>query len=265
MKNNNILKLFRPYEVSGLTRLGHEFDGGYIVHSPSLNDADYLINYGVGYNVVFEKDFYKTTNKPTLAFDPTLKDLKPIFEKLFKGQVIYFLRHLKNYLGWKKTEATLPEYKIDFIEEGISDVDTPKYKTFKYHFDKYGLADKSIIFKLDVEGYEYAVFKDETIYPLLNNAVQIYIEFHSLKERLHEAANIIAKLQETHSLVHIHANNHSDFFNYEGEMVPDTIEVTFLLNKYLPVKEPSKQKYPIEGLDRPCHRLKPDPELTFFY
>ncbi len=52
--------------------MGHQFDGGYVVHYPSLKDADLLLNYGVGYKVDFEEEFFKETGKPTLAFDPTL-------------------------------------------------------------------------------------------------------------------------------------------------------------------------------------------------
>ncbi|MES2268328.1 MAG: hypothetical protein V4520_16315 [Bacteroidota bacterium] len=265
MRSDNILKLFHPIEIDGLTRLGHEFDGGYVVHAPSLNDAEYLINYGVGYNVVFEKDFFEKTGKPTLAFDPTLKDLNPIFKKLFKGEFIPFLRHLKNYMVWKKTEATLPKYNIKFIEEGINDEDIADYKTFKYHYDQYNLAGKKIIFKLDVEGFEYQVFKDKTIYPLLANAIQIYIEFHDVERKIEEVADIITTLQQTHSLVHIHANNHAEFFNYNGKMVPEVMEVTFVLNDYLPTKNLSTTPYPVEGLDRSCDRLKEDVVLDFFY
>jgi hypothetical protein len=261
----SILKLFHPFKADGLTRLGHKYDGGYIVHAESLKDADYLINYGVGYNVVFEKDFFKETGKPTLAFDPTLKDFSPVLKNLSKGRFIPAMRHFKNYFIWKTVEPTLKKYSINFIEEGISDKDTPEYKTFKYHFDKYNLANKKLIFKLDVEGFEYEIFRDKTIYPLLGNALQIYIEFHYVERRINEIAEIITNLEKTHSLVHLHANNHADFFNYNGKMVPEAMEATFLLNEYLPNKQYSTLNYPVEGLDMPCDRLKEDPVLDFFY
>lgn len=260
-----VLELFRPYAVRDLKRLGNKYDGGYIVHYPSLKDADYLINYGVGYNVKFEKDFFKETAKPTLAFDPTLKDIKPIIANLFRGEFVPFLRHLKKFCLWPFQERNLNKYKIQFIKEGISNKDSKQYKTFRYHFDKYNLSGKKIIFKLDVEGAEYPVFNDKSIYPYLANAIQIYIEFHDLSQNLEKIADIISNLKETHSLVHIHANNHARIFEYNGKKVPDAIEVTFLQNTYLPVKNPSTTSYPIAGLDQPCDRLKEDIALNFFY
>ena len=77
----NSLKVFHPIKVNGLQRLGNKYDGGYIVHSPSLKDADYLINYGIGHNVEFEKAFFAATGLPTLAFDPTLSDFSPAFKR----------------------------------------------------------------------------------------------------------------------------------------------------------------------------------------
>lgn len=260
-----VLETFRPVSVQNLKRLGNKYDGGYIIHYPSLKDAACLVNYGVGYNVKFEKDFFKETAKPTLAFDPTLKDIKPILAKLMKGEWVPFLRHLKNFCYWPFQERNLNKYKIQFIEEGISDKDSKQYKTFRYHFDKYNLSGKKIIFKLDVEGAEYPVFADKSIYQYLSNAVQIYIEFHDLNLNIEKIADIISNLRDTHSLIHIHANNHAGTFNYNGKNVPDAIEVSFLHNSYIPVKTLSTATYPIVGLDQPCDRLKKDIVLDFFY
>lgn len=259
------LEMFHPYYVKDLKRLGNKYDGGYIVHYPSLKDVEYLINYGVGYNVEFEKSFFKETSQPTLAFDPTLKDIKPILAKLFKGKLIPFLRHLKNFCKWPLQERILNKYKIEFIEEGISDKDSNYYKTFRYHFNKYKLSGKKIIFKLDVEGAEYPVFSDGSIYSYLSDAVQIYIELHDLTHNLENVANIISNLKKTHSLIHIHANNHDDVFEYKGKYIPNTIEVSFLHNSYIPSKNLSTASYPIPGLDQSCDRLKKDIVLDFFY
>ena len=177
MSENNSLKIFHPYYVDGLKRLGNKYDGGYVVHYPSLKDADYLLNYGVGYNVAFEKDFFEETGRPTLAFDPTLKSISLVFGRLKSG-LIPFLRHAKNYFAWIIKERSLKNYKINFIEEGISDTDSPQYKSLAYHFKKYNLYDKKVILKIDVEGSEYAIFNDKSVYKLLSNAIQILLEIH---------------------------------------------------------------------------------------
>lgn len=259
------LKVFRPYSIQGLRRLGNKYDGGYIVHYPSLKDADCLLNYGVGYDVQFEKDFFKETSKPTFAFDPTLGDIKPIISKLFKRQIKPFLRHLKDFLYWPIEEKKLHKYKIRFVKEGILDKDLDQYKTLRYHFNKYNLSNKKFIFKLDVEGAEYPVFSDESIYGYLSNAIQIYIEFHYLSDNLERVSKIISKLKKTHSLIHIHANNRADYFEYAGKNVPNAIEVSFVNNDYLPTKIYANTSYPIAHLDNPCDRLKEDIILDFFY
>ncbi|RYX93803.1 hypothetical protein EON78_06155 [bacterium] len=264
MNPDQPLKIFHPIQVKGLQRLGHKYDGGYIVHFPSLKDADYLLNYGVGYNVDFEKDFFKKTGIPTLAFDPTLKDISVVVGKLLKGQIIPFLRHLKNYTCWPSKERKLKDYKINFIEEGIAATDTELYKSVAYHLKKHGLTDKKIILKIDVEGAEYPVFNDPAIYDLLPNCIQIIMEIHELEKNMPDLITIMNKISKTHSLIHIHANNHAGTFEYDGKNVPDAIEVTFLLNDYIPEKKYATQAYPLPGLDQPCDRKKEDIALDFF-
>ncbi|WP_462266370.1 FkbM family methyltransferase [Mucilaginibacter sp.] len=261
----NALEVFRPYHIDNLKRLGNDYDGGYIVHYPSLLDAECLVNYGVGYNVAFEKDFWKETGKPTYAFDPTLSDLGAVFSKLFKGNFVPFMRHAKNYLVWMFKKTQLKKSGINFIAEGISDTDTEQYKTFDYHFKKYNLHNKKFIFKIDVEGAEYPVFGQESIYPLLGNAVQVLLEFHYADQKFNELLAIMNKMEETHTLIHLHANNHGDMFDVQGKKVPAAFEATFIHNSYLPVKTYSTASYPIEGLDQPCDRLQKDVPLDFFY
>jgi len=265
MGNKDTLKIFHPKYAGDLKRLGNDYDGGYIVHYPSLKDAEYLINYGVGYNVNFEKDFFKASGVPTLAFDPTLKNVRPILKKLGKGEIVPFLRHLKNYMVWIYRERTLKNYKINFIEEGIAFKDSGAFKSLAYHFNKYQLYGKKIIFKLDVEGSEYEVLNDPSIYELLCNSVQIIIEFHEISKNMDNLITIMQNILKTHSLIHIHSNNHEGTFEYNGKNVPELIEVTFLLNEYLPEDKFTTTNYPVKGLDQPCNRLKEDIVLDFFY
>ncbi|HWD88593.1 MAG TPA: hypothetical protein VG367_10735 [Mucilaginibacter sp.] len=259
------LKIFRPIQVSGLHRMGNTFDGGYVVHFRSLSDADCLVNYGVGYNIEFEKDFYRTTGKRILAFDPTLSELTPIFKKIKTGQVIPFLRHIKNRVAWIFEQAKLKRYRIRFYEEGIALSDSGKYKSLSYHYDKFDLYNKKIILKMDVEGAEYEVFDDTSVFKLLGNCLQVIIEFHDVSKNLERLISFMERISKTHSLIHIHSNNHTGTFTIGGKNIPDTIEMTLLLNEYVPERNYSKASYPIPGLDHPCHKLKPDIALDFFY
>ena len=259
------LKLFHPYYIKNLKRLGNDFDGGYIVHVPTLKSADVLLNYGIGYNVEFEKDFYRETMLPTLAFDPTLKSPSLVVEKLKKGDLINFLRHSKNYVSWFFREKGLKNYKINFIQEGIGITDSQDYKSLSYHFKKYDLYNKRVILKIDVEGAEYDIFNDNATYEILPNAIQILLEFHYIEKNIENLKEIIKNISKTHSLIHIHANNHAGTFKHEGKDVPEAMEITFILNTLLTDKVYSDASYPIPGLDQPCDRLKADLDLNFFY
>jgi len=259
------LNLFRPYYISGLKRLGRRYDGGYVIHLPSLKDSDFLLNYGIGYDISFELDFFRHTGSPTLAFDPTLKDISLITEKLLQGRFIPFIRHLKNYLIWCLIkEESLKKHKISFIQEGISDVNSGEYKTLESHLLEHRLTNKKFILKVDVEGWEYPVFLSEGIYAYLENAVQIILEFHSLDKRLAEAQQIMANLSRTHKLIHIHGNNFAGYFSHHGKNIPETLELTYILNSYVPDGKFSDEKYPVEGLDQPCDKSRQDLKLEFF-
>lgn len=264
MRADTALKIFRPFKIDGLKRMGSVFDGGYIIHYPSLKDADYLLNYGVGYNVTFEQEFFKATGVPTLAFDPTLSHASAVFADLKKGGIIPFLRHIKKIIFWAFTKRTLKDSKIELIKEGIADTNTKDFKTLAYHFEKYGLANKKIILKMDVEGWEYPIFNSPATYPVLGNTIQVILEFHNVNRHIGNIEEILGKLSATHSLIHIHANNHAGTFDYAGKTVPNTLEMTFLLNSYFSRKEYVSHPYPVEGLDQPCDRLKQDIVIDFF-
>lgn len=257
------LKIFHPFHVNDLKRLGNDYDGGYVVHAPSFHLADMLVTYGVGYNIAFEQDFFFLTGKPTLAFDPTLTDLRFVFNELKMGP-IPFLRHARNFFIWKFKSKRLPKYHIEFIEEGLSDKDSKDYKSLRYHYEKHNLFDKKIILKMDIEGSEYLIFNDSSNYDLLSNTVQVVLEVHLISQNIEKLIDIMNDLSNTHSLIHIHANNHAGTFNYLGKNVPEAMEMTFLLNSLIPQKQYSQGSYPIAGLDQPCDRLQKDIFLDFF-
>jgi len=264
MKNTAQLGIFHPYSIDGLIRLGNKFDGGYIVHGPSLKDIDMLVTYGVGYNVEFEKDFNIKTKAPVLAFDPTMKDPRVFRDKIRQGSYLSTVKQLRWLLKWMKEEKRLPDHRIKFVEEGISETDNASYKTFSTHIDEYQLSDKKLMLKIDVDGAEYPVFKDADIYKRLDNVVQLIIEFHDLDKYIHQVIETIENLATSHTLIHIHGNNYGEPFSYEGKSIPRVIEATLIHNSYLPEKTLSTAEYPIHELDSPCDKRKADLPLAFF-
>ena len=264
MANLVDLKIFNPYKVNGLKRVGNSNDGGYVIHTPSLEHVDCLINYGVGYNVEFEKQFNKLTGVPVYAFDPTMKKAKYFIEGFKRGEYVNTLKLMVKLMLWLPKEKELKNYKIDFVEEGLADKNTEEFKTYDYHLTKYKLRDKKVFLKIDIEGAEYDTLKDENFYKNFDNVVQLVIEFHYLGTRLSELAEIMNKISRTHSLIHIHGNNIGGTFSYNSKSVPEVIEAVFLHNSFIPEKELSTESYPINGLDLPCNSKWKDIPLDFF-
>jgi hypothetical protein len=264
MANLIDLKIFNPYKVKSLKRLGNSNDGGYVIHTASLEHVDCLVNYGVGYNVEFEKQFHKLTGMPVYAFDPTMKKVKYFANGFRRGEYINTLKQIIKLMLWLPKEKELKQYKINFIEEGLADKNSEDFKTYDYHLSKYNLHDKKVFLKIDIEDAEYDVLKNENFYKSFNNVVQLVIEFHYVSKRLSELAEIVNKLARTHSLIHIHGNNIGGTFSYHGKTIPEVIEAVFLHNSYMHEKVLSTESYPIKGLDLPCNNRWKDIPLDFF-
>lgn len=258
------LKVFHPYKADGLRRIGNINDGGYVVHFQSLQYVECLMNYGVGYDVAFEKEFNKITNKPVYTFDPTMKKAAIFLEKIKRGEYKNTLKQLISLLLWLLQERNLKNHNIHFIEEGLSADDTELFKSFGYHLSKYNLTDKKIFLKIDIEGAEFEVLGENSFYNNLNNVIQIAIEFHYAGENLEKITEIINKLSNSHSLIHIHGNNCGPTFTYDGKQIPEVFEVTFLHNSFLSSKILSVSDYPVKGLDFPSTKKRKEIQLDFF-
>ena len=258
------LKVFNPYKVEGLKRIGNGNDGGYVIHFPSLQNTDCLMNYGVGYDVSFEKEYNKITGKPVYAFDPTMKKAEFFIEKIKNGEYKETVKKIVQLLLWLSREADLKKHRILFIQEGLAAENTDSFKTFDYHLSKYKLTEKKVFLKIDIEGAEFEVFSKNDFYNNLNNVTQLVIEFHYAGKNLESIADIITKLSGTHSLIHIHGNNCGPTFTYNKKQIPEVFEVTFLHNSFLPEKILSASGYPIAGLDFPSTKKRKDIQLDFF-
>jgi len=133
-----------------------------------------------------------------------------------------------------------------------------KYDSFSNHLNRFGDLDKRILLKIDIEGSEYAIFKDPLFLNALNNVVQLAIEFHDLDTRLEELRTILGVLANRFSVVHIHSNNFGAIFEHEGAQIPVTIEFTLLSNTFLGEKVVDTTELPVKGLDFPNNPAVPD-------
>lgn len=208
-------------------RVGKEYDGGYIMFHP-FSEEKIAYSFGINNDISWEKDMAEN------------------------GYDIYMYDH---------TIRALPEYnkRFHWSKKGITGGKEDKILKHLDSFIKQNGHEEigGMVLKIDVEGSEWSVFNncDEKV---LLQFDQIVIELHGIlqNENKQEILEVLEKINRTHSVVHIHANNYGRV-NYCNELItPNTLEVTLVnKNKFrtiecdlmLPVME-----------DMPCNRRMAD-------
>ena len=217
-----------------LFRLGARGDGGYVL-APAF-ESKICLNLGVGFEVSADLDL------------------------LGRGFKIYAI------------DGTVPnplprEDSYKFIGKNVgydpsNELTTNLDSVFRQHRD---LIQVDLIL-IDIEGWEYEVLREEI--DLIAKAKQIVIEFHGLEllgdtQFTERFISILKKLSNTHSPVHVHANNSGGGLPVGGANWPTILEVTFLLND-LCSSEINYGPFPSE-LDYPNVGVRPDLDLNPFF
>ena len=252
----------KPLKFSKLTRLGNEYDGGYIIPEISIVDSDGLISFGYGYDPSFEKDYIKRSEKKVFIFDHTCGYLN-----LF----LVFIRYLKRFLLFrKKFKDTVFHYNNlknhhDFVSLKNINFFKKKIVKNKLHNDEINLDDiisisnfKNAILKCDIEGSEYEIIQDIIKYEKLFNC--IIIEFHNIDKNIEKFKYSINQLLEFYNIVHLHGNNHDPIIDKIN--IPSTLEIT-LVKKFFNKEEKYIYNFPIEYLDRPNNPNQKELEFEF--
>lgn len=190
-------------------RLGKAFDGGYVLADDFDSDMK-VYSFGIAGDVSFENDLAE------------------------RGLDIYMYDH---------TIAGLPKQheKFHFFKTGISAIDEPENSKMSMQtlLENNGDADNNkLILKMDVEGAEWE-FINSTSSNILSQFYQITFELHRLTD-ISNSENIIKaldKLNNTHQLVWIHANNYGHIEEAGGLEIPAYVEVTYLNKNYYTFKD----------------------------
>lgn len=191
--------IFQPFECYNISRLGKEYDGGYIV---SLNDViktKKLISFGIGTDWSFERDFLKYKDCELDAYDKSVQP-NDEYNKFFSGKN----KHIKQNVGKELTVSEILKREED------------------------------VFLKCDIEGDEYLLLKD-----IINKSHKItgmIIEFHEITKpnNFDALTNFISKVH--HKLIHTHVNNYF-YYKTENGNIPDILELSFsssLLRIYNP-------------------------------
>ena len=227
-----LLHLLQPFQCQGieLARVGSPFDGGYIV--PRNLDFDIAVSFGIGDNCDVECELAEAGTE-VLAFDHTIEGLP----RAHPG-----VRWASLALG----SASGPG--VVSLQDQLREV--TKMKS---------------IFFIDVEGDEWSsIASCES--DLLAEMDCLVIEWHGLDRLMFDdewllMEGVLARLNESHLLVHVHANNDCPTYRCLGRDIPSTLECTYVSRRHAPSFERAIGPWPTP-LDRPNNPNFTDIDLT---
>jgi hypothetical protein len=222
--------------VTPKIRIGSDNDGGYVIEDTHIYDI--LISCGIGDNIDFEHIFTNKYNLKCMAFDGTIDRI--------------------NILN----------NKITFYKKNISTTNSEHTTNLHLEIEPY----HDIFLKMDIETFEYR-WLHTLSYEQLIKFKQIVIEFHypftaypfshlDIDIPVSEKMDVFNKLNKTHVLIHLHANNCCGTTIYDNTAVPNVFECTFvrkdLCNSYIQNTDTIPSI-----LDSPCISSLPDIPLSW--
>lgn len=237
----SILKIKRVIGKN-FVRIGKANDGGYIAVDNFKNKMDDKIAYsfGISDDVSWDLDM-ATRGYEVFMYDPTIDTLP------------------------------LENEKFHFFKEGIADLEIRErnLNTLENFIKINGHEDKdNMILKMDVEGAEWS-FLSTVSFEVLNKFDQMIFEFHNLitpkdSNVMNATLICIQKINLTHSLVHLHANNYGSLLILDDKiLIPNVLELTYVKTSNYELVDDDNIYLPIP-LDQPNVILRPDIPLGFW-
>ena len=222
-------------------RLGRPNDGGYVmVDNFNVSGGDIAYSFGINNDVSWDSDMV-LRGYDVFMYDPTIAALP------------------------KENE------KFHFFKAGISGITDARRSldTLDSFIQANGHEDKTnMILKMDVEGAEWG-FLSQVSSETLSRFDQMVFEFHSFiqsksQDVMDQTYNCLRKINRTHSLVHLHANNYGAFVVLDDKiMFPDTLELTYVKTSEYELVDDENIFLPI-SLDQPCYVKIPDIPLGYW-
>jgi len=241
---NEIKKLLTPYDYQNLKRYGSVYDGAYVLSEDLLNKSDIVYSYGVGPNELW------------ITFDRHMAFLK---------KNIYLYDDLKDDF-WAKNDPFFT-FKKEYVNSS---------NIYSHVKDNNHTNNTNMILKMDIEGNEYETLLNCSedlfshfdqlaieVHDVVNSHTEPYylINADDVQKRWENKLNLFNLLNKFYNLVHIHGNN---FSSEVIDGVPDVLELLYVRkDKFSEVKKRTIS-FPIQGLDLPNDRSKPDIELNWW-
>ncbi|NBR94451.1 MAG: hypothetical protein EBT44_06485 [Actinobacteria bacterium] len=223
----------RPMIGLPMTRLGRNFDGGYVLPLLALDNCDSLVSLGYGYDSSFESDFLSLSSaKRVFLYDSSI-NLTVVIGQLFeslkffpKGRKRYFVLRVKQLIKYLLLRLNPRiRYTNTFIGKFTGSKSLSYSQLLKAH------SESNVILKMDIEGAEYQCFESPVDFKSYVKCM--VIEFHDLKEKESEFIRIIKELKSNFTLVNTHINN----FAPVVDQIPTVIELSFIQSSLVSEKQ----------------------------
>lgn len=230
---NNLLKFLKPKKTNSTkVRVGDLNDGGYVVPGLALEKCESLFTYGVGPTFEFERQFAEKYKKPVHMFDHTL------------GKDSY------------------SDGLINFYNEGLGF--EKNCKDFEHHYNEIQ-KNGDVFLKIDIEGGEFDFFEKTDIDFLMSKSNALCLEFHYIEypQNISKFCEIMKKINNNFTLIHLHGNNNAGVFEYSGYFIPTVLEMSFLNKKLINIEYEDTDNYPIAFLDSANTKDRQDYDLLF--
>jgi hypothetical protein len=204
----NLIALLKPYDVTGhrKVRLGGDHDGGYVM----LDDFESVttaLSLGIGADASWDTALAQRGIR-VLQFDDTIESAPSAHDRcaFFRKRIV-------------------PSQPVG-----------PRDTTIALVLDEQAAPDDDhLILKMDIEASEWDVF-DALPGAVIDRFVQIVCEFHDFRRILDadwrdRARRVLAKLGDTHAVVHVHGNNYGPMISIADMLIPDVIELTLVRSR----------------------------------
>ena len=233
---NEFISYLKIYDIGiELIRVGPNSDGGYLVPN-ILKEIEFCYSPGVGDSSFFEDQLLKEYNIKSFLADGTL----------------------------------LNEINTDhlFIKKNIDLHNSAETITMETWVNEYTKNNKNLMLQMDIEGAELEILNNLNS-DFLNRFKILIIEFHDLMLVKNKIAydlffKLFKKLNQTHTICHIHPNNMAGEFLLSGYRFPKLAEITFIKNDLIKKKEKIKKQLP-HPMDYKNYNSNPEIKLSSIF
>lgn len=252
------LNYLRPRVINNLSRMGNIADGGYAITASALSESSHFLSLGLGENWSFENVARKVNpTSPIDIYDHTVS-FAFFTRKALKGIAKFVLgrdsfsnlesrfKRLNQYFKFWNLSNLNRHHQVRITREVFQEV-----------LSKYPL-NSSIGLKVDIEGSEWEIL--ELVAKEQGRFEFILLEVHDFDQHEAELRKFLSDIQDLFVLSHLHANN---FETLGDNGFPNVFEITLLKRAEVTSSEEYRQELPVEGLDSPNAKNRPDFHIKF--